>query len=413
MAEHHGLSTERRNLLLADGLLSVAALQQCLDGATPAGPEAALHLIDLASLLASLGLKPEAQALKGLGRGLAEDPSSAALDVLRLLPHLRQLIETIQDDEASALASARQSLAQGLQLALVPAPWPITPPDKALAASMSSLVSEPLAGSSRIPAALHAALPLFSTGLAGATDVTAAVKSTTLAVPFQPDWQALRVQLLEGVQEASAWVQAQRGIGPEILLKLSATQDGLVRVGQLPLQQVYPDAQGAAACWADPLVLQLLDHLAIFSQRASWVSVQVRNLTLFVQWRHVSLSQSERQHIGEKVAEAKGRVDLLDAGVQLVLPSSAQRMRMVSYRSAGQWHAVCWAQFLGWDETATQQRLRLQCGLHTIVVAVEQAGDVSNMSLYPWPKLVPGDVGLEAVALDGNDRLHLVRRHSS
>jgi hypothetical protein len=416
MPEQYGPGHDHKQLLLADGLLGLGALEKSLQAATSVGSEAALYLADLASILSGLGLKSEAMVLKGLSTTAAEDPDSTAVTLARQLSPLRDLLSALQEDDVQAVERARQSLASCVQR-----------PGDARAAS-SAGVSAAAQASPFVSMALQPSTaaepmqgllvdfieedppPLFSAGLASGP-FAQAMQTAAVASPHglhaQHDWSGLRTQLMEGVQEAGGWVLAQSTVPSAVLLRLQATQDSLVRVGQLPLQQVYPDVPQAAECWVDRAVLEVLDHLAIFSRRARQVAVEVRNLTLFVHWRDASLTQAEIAHAADRVAELQGRLEIHEAALQLVMPVSTFRMRMVPFVDGGQWHAVPWAQVLG---IAADGRLRLQNGLRVDDRLVEQTAQATNMNLYPWPTAVPAAAGVSALALDATGRLHLVRR---
>lgn len=422
MSEVGAVVAERRQWLVSDALLSLSALESGLAGPSPADAEAALHLMDLSSMLSGLGFKPEAQALKDMARVLAEDPVSSHQDLPVLMPLLRAMLLAIPQDDALVLERSRKALIEGLRLAPAAPAW-----SPAAAAATAPVVqswpepgrSQPVVQSSLAeptpppppPPPQPEQPPLFSAGLTTGSYAAATAVPAPLPTGLSyPELLALRSQLLDTVQEAGASSDSGAELSPAALARLHSTQDSLIRVGQLPISKVYPEVLGAQACWADLNVLQLLEHLSVFSLRASRISVSVRNLTLFVNWDNVSLSQAELQHIGEQVAHLHGRLEQLESAVQLVVPTSSARARMLPYCFEGQWHALYWAQCVGQDENTSPLTLRLQCGMQSLTVQAEQVGKVLNMNLHPWPSLVPAPVSLQAVALDGSGRLHLVRQ---
>lgn len=414
MSEVTDASQERLQLLLADGQLSLAALQRSLTVGGHTSGEASLHVMDLSSLVASFGLRAQAQRLKDLAQGLAEDPVAAASQVQSVLPQLQSLIQAMQSGQPDLLQTVSQALLGSLSAV------PQQPESPSMAPSASPvLASPPATDEVQLPqdpvGRWSESTPYFSAGLATAPYAAekAPISHTPVVqAPYQPSWTELRTQVLQIVQDAGLTMPLQAGDAlSSSVHKLNAVQDALVRVGQLPVRNVLPDIDCVDEVWADPSVLELLEHLQVFSQRASRVSAQVRNLTVFVLWQGATLSHAELEHIGQRMSDAGGRVDMSDAGVQLVLPVSTQRMRMVSYQVDGQWHAVNQAHFMGWAQSGASCQLKLRCGLCDMVLPVQEPGPVANMNLYPWPAQVPAPASLVAVALDGAGRVHLVHRH--
>lgn len=417
MRERIDLPARRRQLLLEDGQRSMLALERSLASDQGCGAEASLHVMDLSSLFSGLGLKLQAHALRDLAQGLSEDAVTAPSQVQLVLPLTKRMLEAIQTADETAIDAARSAwdvcFAQGEPAASGPE---ALPPQIRLQPAVAEFF---ITGREGYLAADGGrwmdAAPLFSAGLTSAPYAAAPVKTPVTARPsvqYPPDWMDVRAQAVQMVQEAGVCVHAQKDTVAQMVIKLNAVQDALMRVGQLPLRQAYPDL-AVDDCWADPHVLDLLEHLQVFSQRAVRISVSMRNLMLFVFWQGSTLSHVELAHLGQKVADLHGRVDLLDTGVQLVLPVSAMRMRMVSFQVGGQWHALSQAQFREWKQDGTNIQLQLRCGVQDQSLSVAQSGPFASMNLYPWPALVPAPIGLQAVALDGMGRIHLVHHYAS
>lgn len=416
MPEVSAQSYDRRHLLLSDGEFSLGALQRSLKSGAQSSGEASLHLMDLSSLLAAFGLRVPAQMLKDLAQDLSEDPLTASARAEALLPLLKSLLKALQSDQADLLEAESQALLDFMAASSLPS-----------AESIAPVPAVPLSTDQKPTESVRAPIdhgerwtepaPYFSAGLNAAPysiEKSTSTQPPTAEVPYQPSWKQLRTQVLQIVQDASIPMHpdGQSGdISRSFALKLMAVQDALVRVGQLPVRSVLGGVDSADEIWLDPSVIELLEHLQVFSQRASRIAMQMRNLTVFVHWAGATLSQAEIEHIGQKVSDADGRVEFLDSGVQLVLPVSTQRMRMVSYLQGGVWHAISQAQFLGWDRHASSCRLKLRCGVREQSLDVQEAGIVSNMNIYPWPDLVPAPASLVGLALDGSGRVHQVHRY--
>jgi hypothetical protein len=420
-------SSERRQLMLADGQFSLAALSRSLAGDNPADGEALLHASDLASMFSGLGFKDAAEVLKDLVQSLSEDPLSALEASRALLPKVRPLMDAIQAEDPAGIDAARQALCapsplpspspetrHGMSVtmleisepAIEPTPAPSLSPQTLTLASAASAQPEFAAAWAEPP-------PFFSAGLSAGpfADLAQAPSARVSLLPDPLDWADVRLQALQNVQDASALAAAQQPDALALQLKLQSVQDGLVRVGQLPLSRVYPDTPGAQDLWVDPSLVELLEHLQVFSQRAQGMALQIRNLTLFVTWFGATLSHAELQHVGDKVAEASGRLDTTDTGIELVLPVSPQRMRMVSFEQDGQWHAHPWAQFVGWSSGPEGLVLQLRFGAQNRAMKISQQGAMAPMNLYPWPTLVPAPPDLTAIAIDGRGQIHVVYRY--
>lgn len=425
-------STERRQLLLADGQFSLAALSRSLAGENPADGEALLHASDLASMFSGLGFKDAAGVLKDLAQGLSEDPLSALEASRALLPQLRPLMDAIQAEDQAGIDAARQALCvrspsaslpsllpetrHAMPVTMLDMPEPALQPTPAPSLPPPTLTMAPPASAQPgFAAAWAEPPPFFSAGLSAGpfADLAQAPSARVSLLPDPLDWSDVRLQALQNVQDASALAAAQQPDALALQLKLQSVQDGLVRVGQLPLSRVYPDTPGAQDLWVDPSLVELLDHLQVFSQRAQHMALQIRNLTLFVTWFGATLSHAELQHVGEKVAQASGRLDTTDAGIELVLPVSPQRMRMVSFEQEGQWHAHPCAQFVGWSSGPEGLVLQLRFGVQDRAMKVSQQGAMAPMNLYPWPTLVPAPPDLTSIAIDGRGQIHVVYRYFS
>ena len=427
MLDSMSQSSERRLMLLTDGQFSLAALSRSLAADNPADGEALLHASDLASMFSGLGFKDAAEVLKDLAQSLSEDPLSALEASRALLPKVRPLMDAIQAEDPAGIDAARQALCarpplpsqipetrHGMSVTMLEISEPAIEPTPAPSLSPQTLTLASAASAQPgFAAAWAEPPPFFSAGLSAGpfADLAQAPSARVSLLPDPLDWSDVRLQALQNVQDASALAAAQQPDALALQLKLQSVQDGLVRVGQLPLSRVYPDTPGAQDLWVDPSLVELLDHLQVFSQRAQRMVLQIRNLTLFVTWFGATLSHAELQHVGDKVAQASGRLDTTDSGIELVLPVSSQRMRMVSFEQDGQWHAHPWAQFVGWSSGTEGLVLQLRFGAQNRAMKISQQGAMAPMNLYPWPTLVPAPPDLTSIAIDGRGQIHVVYRY--
>jgi hypothetical protein len=198
----------------------------------------------------------------------------------------------------------------------------------------------------------------------------------------------------------------------ELLVKLGSASDALTRIGQIPLEQVYPDAALSSGLWVDFSVAKLLEELHVFSTRCHRITAQQRNQTLFVHWFGLSLSHTEADFLGQKLAQAMGRAEKTEQGLQLVLPVSLARMRLVSYRQDDQWHAVSHAQFMGWTRSVETGKpvMNLCAGFHACTQSVQEPGQAANMVVFPWPAAVPVGPQVAGLALNREGLVHILHQ---
>jgi hypothetical protein len=429
----------RSAMLVADAQIVLQALSRSLHNMPASGDEALLHLSDLSGLFSAFGLKSEADLLRQLSTRLAQESGDGAQQMLLLMPDLLAIQAAMVADNGLDLSAARKALAASVRFLSEPPPAvlpALQPQDPALApvnaAPPAPMVAHELAYASPMPpitvpiapAAAAPSLttntvpstPLFSAGLLATPFASPAASpsgATAPSLPSLPDWSELRAQAWQVLQDVSQSLQTP-GTGmperAEMAFKLSAASDALSRIGQLPLQHLYPESALSPSLWVDMSVAQLLEQLHVFSARCTRISAQQRNQTLFLHWHGLNLSNTESEFLGQKLAQAMGRVETNDQGLQLVLPTSLERMRLVSYRQDDQWCAVSSAQFMGWERNADNgsPQMKLCAGFQTLWLPIQETGESSTMNVYPWPSAVPSEADVAGLAIDRAGQLHIL-----
>jgi len=227
-----------------------------------------------------------------------------------------------------------------------------------------------------------------------------------------PGFKALRMKGLNLIQNARIVNQRddERTVVQMDAL-LSELQDWSLRVGQVPLSQLFPlSAQAMQDVWLDSSVLDLLDPLRDLGVQAGSIQAQSRSLTIYMEWLGVNLSSDEFQQLGQCLSTASGHVKRLADGYRLVFPCSLSRMRMTPYLQNGQRFAVGAGQFIQFDPHAEGSgfagTLTVCSGLSTRTLQVDRVLPAQNMNLFEVPHNIPTPEGVSGVALDAMGEIY-------
>ena len=193
---------------------------------------------------------------------------------------------------------------------------------------------------------------------------------------------------------------------------LSELQDWALRLGQVPLSQLFPlSAQAMQDVWVDAKLLDLLDPLRDLGAQAGSIQAQSRSLTIYMDWLGMNLNTDEFQQLGQCMAAVSGHVKRLAEGYRLVFPCSLSRMRMTPYFQNGQRFAVGAGQFIQFDPHAEGSGyaglLTLCSGLATQTLEVERVLPAQNMNIFEVPQDVAKPEGVSGVALDALGEIYL------
>ena len=363
------------SLVVSDAELSLQGLIRSIQVGSVDMQQGALYARDLSGALSVLGLDTAASLIEDIARQLTLGQPSV-LDVAQgLLPHVASAIKDIQ------LGHVPEPDAQ----LTVFGPW---------SSRLQVLVSRDTASLSSFEAV---APKTGHTQILGLSD---------------PGFKALRMKGLNLIQNARIVNQRddERTVVQMDAL-LSELQDWSLRVGQVPLSQLFPlSAQAMQDVWLDSSVLDLLDPLRDLGVQAGSIQAQSRSLTIYMEWLGVNLSSDEFQQLGQCLSTASGHVKRLADGYRLVFPCSLSRMRMTPYLQNGQRFAVGAGQFIQFDPHAEGSgfagTLNVCSGLSTRTLQVDRVLPAQNMNLFEVPHNIPTPEGVSGVALDAMGEIY-------
>ena len=363
------------SLVVSDAELSLQGLTRSIQVGSVDMQQGALYARDLSGALSVLGLDTAASLVEDVARQLTLGQPSV-LDVAQgLLPNLASALKDIQ---------LGQILEPDEQLKVF-GPW---------ASRLQVLVSRDTASLSSFEAV--------------------APKSTQAQMLGQadPGFKAMRMKGLSLIQNARIVNQRddERTVVQMDAL-LSELQDWTLRVGQVPLSQLFPmSAQAMQDVWLDSALLDLLYPLRELGGQAGSIQAQSRSLTIYMDWLGLNLSNEDFQKLGQCMSAVAGHVKRLPDGYRLVFPCSLSRMRMTPYVQNGQRYAVGSGQFIQFDPhaegTGFAGLLTVCSGLANQTLQVERVLPAQNMNIFAVPPDIPKPEGVSGVALDAMGEIY-------
>ena len=363
------------SLVVSDAELSLQGLTRSIQVGSVDMQQGALYARDLSGALSVLGLDTAASLVEDVARQLTLGQPSV-LDVAQgLLPNVAS---TLKDIQLGHILEPDEQLK-------VFGPW---------SSRLQVLVSRDTASLSSFEAV--------------------APKSTTAQLLGQgdPGFKAMRMKGLSLIQNARIVNQRddERTVVQMDAL-LSELQDWTLRVGQVPLSQLFPlSAQAMQDVWLDSTLLDLLDPLRELGAQAGSIQAQSRSLTIYMDWLGLNLSNEDFQKLGQCMTGVAGHVKRLPDGYRLVFPCSLSRMRMTPYVQNGQRYAVGSGQFIQFDPhadgTGFAGLLTVCSGLANQTLQVERVLPAQNMNIFAVPPDIPKPEGVSGVALDAMGEIY-------
>ena len=343
------------SLVVSDAELSLQGLSRSIQVGSVDMQQGALYARDLSGALSVLGLDTAASLVEDVARQLTLGQPSV-LDVAQgLLPHVGSALKDIQLGHIAEPDAQRK----------VFGPW---------SSRLQVLVSRDSASLS----SFEAVAPKAGHG--------------QHLSPSDPGFKAMRLKGLSLIQNARIVNQRddERTVVQMDAL-LSELQDWALRLGQVPLSQLFPlSAQAMQDVWVDAKLLDLLDPLRDLGAQAGSIQAQSRSLTIYMDWLGMNLNNDEFQQLGQCMAAVSGHVKRLAEGYRLVFPCSLSRMRMTPYFQNGQRFAVGAGQFIQFDPHAEGSGyaglLTLCSGLATQTLEVERVLPAQNMNIFEVPQ---------------------------
>ena len=362
------------SLVVSDAELSMEGLTRSIRVGSVDMQQGALYARDLSGALSVLGLDTAASLVEDVARQLTLGQPSV-LDVAQgLLPHVASALKDIQ--LGHILEPDEQLKVYG--------PW---------ASRLQVLVSRDTASLSSFEA------------------VTPKSGNAPQLGQADPGFKAMRLKGLSLIQNARIVNQRddERTVVQMDAL-LSELQDWTLRVGQVPLSQLFPmSAQAMQDVWLDSSLLDMLDPIRELGAQAGSIQAQSRSLTIYMDWLGLNLSNDDFQQLGQCMVAVSGHAKRLTDGYRLVFPCSLSRMRMTPYVQNGQRYVVGAGQFIQFDPDPNgagfEGMLTLCSGLANRTLQVERVLPAQNMNIFAVPQDIPKPEGVSGVALDATGEI--------
>ena len=363
------------SLVVSDAELSLQGLTRSIQVGSVDMQQGALYARDLSGALSVLGLDTAASLVEDVARQLTLGQPSV-LDVAQgLLPNVASALKDIQ---------LGQILEPDEQLKVF-GPW---------ASRLQVLVSRDTASLSSFEAV--------------------APKSTQAQLLGQadPGFKAMRMKGLSLIQNARIVNQRddERTVRQMDAL-LSELQDWSLRVGQVPLAQLFPlSAHEMVDVWLDAPLLEQLDPLRDFGAKAESIKAQSRSLTIFMDWVAPSLGHEEYVQIGECLKKVSGHIKRTPEGFRLVFPCSLTRMRMMPFIRNAQRFVAPAGQFVQFqpdsEDAGFSGTIMLRAGIDNQNLQVDRMLPAENMNIFEVPTGIERPEGVCGVALDGTGEIY-------
>jgi hypothetical protein len=362
-------------LVVADAERSLEGLRHSLLGGSDDMMQGALHCRDLSGALSILGLDTAASLIDDVARQMTLGQPSV-IDVAHgLIPVLSQVIKDIQLGQVPN-AEAQMKTWE---------PW---------LARLQVLLSRDSASLSNFEAVMPKAV---GAQLVGAAD---------------PGFRALRLKGLNLIQNARIVNQRddERTVRQMDAL-LSELQDWSLRVGQVPLAQLFPlSAHEMVDIWLDAPMLEQLDPLRDFGAKAESIKAQSRSLTIFMDWVAPSLSHEDYVQIGACLQKVSGHVKRTPEGFRLAFPCSMTRMRMMPFIRNSQRFVAPAGQFVQFqpdsEDAGFSGTIMLRAGIENQNFHVDRMLPAENMNIFEVPLGIERPEGVSGVALDGAGEIY-------
>ena len=368
-------------LVVSDAERALEGLMHSLQSGSEDMKQGALHARDLSGALAVLGMDTASGLVDDVARQLTLGQPSVLEVAKGLSPVIAQAIKDIQ---LGFIAEPTQELQTW-------APW---------ASRLQVLVARDTAPLS----SFQAVMPKEA----------AALPASQFVPPSDPGFKALRAKGLNLIQSARiANHQDDERTVRQMDAMLSELQDWSLRVGQLPLSQLFPlSAASMADVWLDAALIDSLDPLRDWGAKANSMQAQARSLTVFMDWQGVSLHNEDYVQLGALMASVKGHAKRTPEGCRLVFPCCLSRMRMTPFIQNGQRYVVGAAQFVQFepqdiaDKPTLGGLLTLRSGFESQELQVERVMPAENMNVFEVPPGIECPDNVLGVALDGMGEIY-------
>jgi hypothetical protein len=362
-------------LVMADAEKSLEGLKHSLNGGSDDMMQGALHCRDLSGALSILGLDTAAGLIDDVARQMTLGQPSVIEVANDLLPVVGQAIKDLQLGQVPNADD---------QLKLWE-PW---------VARLQVLVTRDSSSLNHFEAVMPKAV---GTQLVGASD---------------PGFKALRLKGLSLIQNARIVNQRddERTVRQMDAL-LSELQDWSLRVGQVPLAQLFPlSAHEMVDIWLDASLIDKLDPLRNLGTKAESIKAQSRSLTIYMDWVAPGLSHEDYVLIGQCLQKVAGHVKRTTEGYRLVFPCSLTRMRMMPFIRRNQRYVAAAGQFVQFqpvsEDAGFSGTLMLRMGIANQFLQADRMLPAENMNVFDVPEGIKPPDGVCGVALDGTGEIY-------
>lgn len=360
---------------MSDSERSLEGLKHSLQGGSDDMMQGALHCRDLSEALSILGLDTAAGLVDDVARQMTLGQPSVIDVANELLPVIGQAIKDIQLGQVPD-ADEQIKLWE---------PW---------VARLQVLVTRDSSSLSNFEAVMPKAV---GTQLVGAAD---------------PGFKALRLKGLSLIQNARIVNQRddERTVRQMDAL-LSELQDWSLRIGQVPLAQLFPlAAHEMVDIWLDAAMVERLDQLRHLGAKAESIKAQSRSLTIYMDWVAPSLSHDDYAQMGQCLQKVAGHIKRTPEGFRLVFPSSMTRMRMMPFIRRNQRYVASASQFVQFqpdsEDSGFSGTLMLRLGMANQYLQADRMLPAENMNVFDVPEGIKRPEGVCGVALDGTGEIY-------
>lgn len=339
-------------------VLDVARLADMLIRSSNANPAAARQAADdmqeLSDFLRSMRLTGHAACARLLVKLLQSDADSGLMLASELAMLVKQAISAIESGHAAPDHSAE--LAQLTASAHTIAPHLLKPQGGAISeaagADMLLSVDHAMRMLSEMIITPEADTPVE----APAPQIDYALLAALQNEPRVPEQESRqKLVWLQAVHQVMATAPLPPDTRRALAHKLHALQDWTLALGQQKLEHVL-GLPGLAGLKADAEVADALRYLIELLSPAHLVRGSCFALTLFIDIEGCNPSPQALSDAAAIVQQFGGRIEVRDEHLRLLLPTSLQRMRVVTIERDGQRYSLSWAQFIEVAELPEQEQ---------------------------------------------------------
>lgn len=193
---------------------------------------------------------------------------------------------------------------------------------------------------------------------------------------------------------------------------LSELQDWMLRPLQQRLSDIWtPIEIEGGDIGVDPAQAALLRELDTLVRRARERRATYRALLVFLDLKGLVLNEDERRALSQVAARLGGRVQDIESGFRIVLPSSLERQRFTPFSCDGRSWVIANSRLLSFHPTvmgSSPGQLDTVLGSEEEAIAVDRVMPAENMNLQAVPEGLAVPRGVTQIAVNGRDESFLV-----